>query len=292
MLFKKLCVIGVGLIGGSLAKAARERGLCATIVGLGREEDGDNLDTAQRLGVIDSYCFDAVSALHGADFIVIATPVGTIENIFSILKGCWSASAVYTDVGSTKGNIVAAAQKVFGSVPHNFVPGHPIAGAEKSGVGAAQTELFCHKRFILTPLSDTDPAALQTVRRFWEALGASVSLMDVAHHDAVLAATSHLPHILAYALVDLLGRKDEQVEIFKYAAGGFKDFTRIASSDPAMWRDICIANRAEIAPLLLQLGDEIKTVAALMERGDSRQLYEIFSYAKNARQRFLDQFEP
>lgn len=292
MLFNKLCVIGVGLIGGSVAKAARARNLCAAIVGLGREEDRENLAEAQSLGVIDDYYFDAASALHGADLIVIAAPVGSVEAIFAALQEHWSASAVYTDVGSTKGNIVAAAQKVFGRVPRNFVPGHPIAGAEKSGVGAAQADLFQNKRFILTPLADTDSAAVQAVTRFWEALGASVSAMDIAHHDAVLAATSHLPHILAYALVDLLGRKDEQVEIFRYAAGGFKDFTRIASSDPAMWRDICIANRAEIAPLLLQLCDELQTVAALMERGDSQQLLEIFSYAKNARQRFLDQFEP
>jgi prephenate dehydrogenase len=258
---------------------------------LGREADRENLAEAQRLGVIDDYCFDAASALQSADLIVIAAPVGSVEAILAALKEHWSASAVYTDVGSTKGSIAAAVQKVFGSIPRNFVPGHPIAGAEKSGVGAAQAELFQNKRTIFTPLPDTDPAAVQAVTRFWEALGSSVSAMDIAHHDAVLAATSHLPHILAYALVDLLGRKDEQVEIFKYAAGGFKDFTRIASSDPAMWRDICLANRAEIAPLLLQLGEELKTIAALMEQGDSQRLFEVFSYAKNARQRFLDQFE-
>lgn len=290
-MFKKLCVIGVGLIGGSIAKAARERELCASVVGLGREEDRANLVAAQDMGVIDSYYFDVETALQDADFVVIATPVGSFESIFAALKQYWSETAVYTDVGSTKGNIAAAAEKVFGHVPCNFVPGHPIAGAEKSGAGAARSDLFQNKRYILTPLADTDPMAVQAVTRFWEALGSSVSTMDIAHHDAVLAATSHLPHILAYALVDLLGRKDEQVEIFKYAAGGFKDFTRIASSDPAMWRDICIANRAEIAPLLQQLSDELKTVAALIQQGDSRQLQEIFSYAKNARQRFLDQFE-
>jgi prephenate dehydrogenase len=292
MMFNKLCVIGVGLIGGSVAKAARERGLCKLIVGMGREADRENLIEAQRLGVIDGYYFDVGAAVGDADFIVVAAPVGSVESIFSALKDYWPDAAIVTDVGSTKGNIAAAAQRVFGAVPRNFVPGHPIAGAESSGVGAARAELFQNKRFILTPLADTDPAAIQAVTRFWEALGSSVSAMDVAHHDAVLAATSHLPHILAYALVDLLGRKDEQVEIFKYAAGGFKDFTRIASSDPAMWRDICLANSAEIAPLLRQLGDELKIIAALMEQGDSRCLYELFSYAKNARQRFLDQFEP
>lgn len=291
-MFKKLCVIGVGLIGGSVAKAARERELCASVVGLGREEDHPNLVAAQSMGVIDAYYFDAETALQDADLVVIATPVGSVESVFASLKKHWSETAVYTDVGSTKGNVAAAAEKVFGHVPRNFVPGHPIAGAEKSGAGAARSDLFQNKRYILTPLADTDPTAIQQVTRFWEALGSSVSTMDIAHHDSVLAATSHLPHILAYALVDLLGRKDEQVEIFKYAAGGFKDFTRIASSDPAMWRDICIANSAEIAPLLLQLCDELKTVAALMQQGDSRQLQEIFSYAKNARQRFLDQFEP
>lgn len=290
-MFDRLCVIGVGLIGGSIAKAARQRGLCRSVVGLGREADAANLREAQRQGVIDSYLHDAAAALPGADLVIIAAPVGSFEAIFAMLKPHWPAAAVVTDVGSTKANIVAAAEAVFGSVPRNFVPGHPIAGAEKSGVGAAQADLFQHKRCILTPVPATDAAAVQIVRHFWEQLGASVSLMDVAHHDSVLAATSHLPHILAYALVDLLGRKDEQVEIFKYAAGGFRDFTRIASSDPSMWRDICMANRQEIAPLLLQLGEEIKTLASLLEHGESEQLFEVFSYAKNARQRYLDQLE-
>jgi prephenate dehydrogenase len=290
-MFNRLCIIGVGLIGGSIARAARLHGLARSIVGFGREQDSKNLETAKRLQVIDEYFFDIETALQGSDGVVIATPVGAIENVLVLLKPYWSKESVYTDVGSTKGNVIAAAERVFGMVPENLVPAHPIAGAEHSGVEASVDDLFLNKRLILTPLDHTEASALKIVTVFWERMGALVSVMDAGHHDAILAATSHLPHILAFALVDMLGRKDEQTEIFKYAAGGFRDFTRIASSDPTMWLDICSANKNQLIPLIQQLKDELDKIERLLGSDDFPQLFETFTYARNARQRFLDQFE-
>jgi len=289
-MFNKLCIIGVGLIGGSIARAARQQGLADNVVGYGRPQDEANLAAARQLDVIDDYSLDIGQAVKGADCTVIATPVGSIQAVFTVLKPYWSDQAVYTDVGSTKGSVIAAAERVFGSVPSNFVPAHPIAGAERSGVSAAVGDLFLDRRLIITPLSGTSAEALDKVEAFWQQMGAVISIMDVDHHDTVLAATSHLPHLLAFALVDLLGRKDEQVEIFKYAAGGFKDFTRIASSDPTMWLDICLANKHKIMPLIEQLKEELDTMELALKTDNGRQLFETFTYARQARQRFLDQF--
>ncbi|MGZ5006761.1 MAG: prephenate dehydrogenase [Methylobacter sp.] len=289
-MFNRLCIIGVGLIGGSIARAARQHGLCNNIVGYGRELDEQNLQTAKQLGVIDAYSLELSEAVQNADCIMIATPVSSIESIFEQLKPLWSDNAIYTDVGSTKGSVIAAAERVFGIVPDNLVPAHPIAGAENSGVTASVDDLFQHKRLIITPTDNTNPDALQKIQFFWERIGSVVSMMDITRHDGVLAATSHLPHILAFALVDMLGHKDEQSEIFQYAAGGFKDFTRIASSDPTMWKDICTANKDQIIPLIEQLKGELDKIQHLLETNDTRQLFETFTYARNARQRFLDQF--
>jgi len=285
----RLCVIGVGLIGGSIARAARRRGLCREIVGI--DADEDNLRQALELGVIDTAFTDAAKGVANSDWVIIATPVGAFETVFDVLQPVWSERAIYTDAGSTKQNVVEALRTPFGRVPPNFVPGHPIAGAERSGVAASTDDLYEGKRVILTPLPETDPAALARVEAFWSAIGARVACMDPKHHDEVLAATSHLPHVLAYALVHMLGRKDEQREIFQYAAGGFRDFTRIASSDPRMWLDICLANREQIVPLIAQLGEELKAVAGLLERRDADELFAFFTDARNARQRFLDQLE-
>ena len=289
-MFNKICIIGVGLMGGSIALAARKNQLCSNIVGLGRAEDSENLIHAQNLGIIDHYFFDTALAVEKTDCIIIATPVGATESVFLQLKDIWSDSTVYMDVGSTKVNVIAAAKKVFGYIPNNFVPAHPIAGAEQSGAAAAVSDLFTGKRLIITPGEETSPDALRKVQDFWHGLGTSISEMEVERHDSVLAATSHLPHILAYALVDLLGRKDEQDEIFKFAAGGFKDFTRIASSDPGMWRDICIANKIEIISLIKQLQNELGDISQILETNNSQQLFDTFNNARNARQRFLNFF--
>ena len=288
-MFNKLCVIGVGLIGGSIATAARANGLAQTIVGFGRLDDIENLQLAKELNVIDEFYTDIETAIVDADFVIIATPVAATENVLKLLKSFWKTNTIYSDVGSTKGNVIAAAQKIFDCVPPNFIPAHPIAGAENSGVSAALVDLFVNKRLILTPVENTSSAALQKTQQFWEKIGALVSIMDVHQHDKILAATSHLPHILAFSLVDMLGQRDEQEAIFKYAAGGFRDFTRIASSDPTMWTAICEANKIEILPLLEQFKAELTTVQNLIETDDYTKLFELFSYAKMARERFLNQ---
>jgi prephenate dehydrogenase len=289
------------LIGGSIARAARAQGLAKTIIGYGRHADSVNLQTAKQLGVIDGFYIDkqgwenkSPSLQASTDFpncVIIATPVASIESILRQLKPQWSENTVYTDVGSTKTSVISSLEKVFGCVPENFIPAHPIAGAEQSGVEASLSDLFLNKRLIITPVSNSHPQALQKVQHFWERIGSIVSIMDAGQHDHILAATSHLPHILAFALVDMLGHRDEKIEIFKYAAGGFRDFTRIASSDPTMWKDICMANKAEIMPLIDQLKIELDIIQALLASEDYEQLYSTFVYANSARQRFLQQFE-
>lgn len=286
-MLERLCIIGVGLIGGSVAKAARAFGLARQIVGVDLSLKA--LRQAQALGVVDAGCVSAAEGANQADGVVIAVPVGKMQAIFAALVPVWSEQAFYTDVGSTKVSTVKAAQAAFGKVPANFVPAHPIAGRELSGVEAASADLFQGKRVILTPVSDTDARVLERVRAFWQGLGGEVHLMSAAHHDRVLAATSHLPHVVAYALTRLLGRKDEQDEIFRYAAGGFKDFTRIASSDPEMWADICLANAAEILTLVHRFERELAALQELIARADRQALLDYFGEARAARQRFLEQ---
>jgi prephenate dehydrogenase len=285
----RLCIIGVGLIGGSIARAARAKGLVRKVVGV--DTDGGNLERALESGVIDTVSKTVAQGAAEADLVMVAAPVGAVENIFRELRAVWSEGAVYTDAGSTKCNVIAAAKRVFGAVPANFVPGHPIAGAERSGVAASKADLFEGKRVILTPLPDTRPDAVRRVEEFWRALDAKVSRMEPAHHDEVFAATSHLPHVLAFVLTEMLGRKDEQLEIFQYAAGGFRDFTRIASSDPKMWLDICLANGREIVPLIEQYREALRRAAELIAEGRAEELYALFANAREARQRFLDQLE-
>lgn len=293
-MFKRLCVIGTGLIGGSIARAARQQGLCRQIVALGLPEHLPELQTAQDLQVIDHYYTQPAQALAGCDCVIIATPVGAVSSVFKTLAEYaadnpgWLDQVIISDACSTKGSVLAAAEKIFTKLPARLVLAHPIAGAERSGVTASFAELFQGRRLIITPLPESDPAAVAQISQFWQAIGSSVSFMSVEQHDTVLAATSHLPHILAFALTGMLGRRDEQEEIFKYAAGGFKDFTRIASSDPTMWQNICIANAQEILPLLQQYCAELGNIADMLQAGQAQQLHDTFSYAKNARQRFLD----
>jgi len=288
-MIERLCVIGVGLIGGSVAQSARQQGVCCEIVGV--DHDEVNLEKAQHLSVIDFSATNIQDAVAGADFVVIATPVGTIEKILTELKPDWPEDTIFTDVGSTKNSVVQSLRQVFGSVPSNFIPGHPIAGSESSGVEASIPSLFRNKRVIITPDENSNRVMVEQVERFWTMLGATVSKMDAHRHDTILAATSHLPHIVAYALTDMLGQKDENNEIFKYAAGGFKDFTRIASSDPTMWLDICLANRGEIVGLIEQLIGELDGVAKNLKNNETEELFGVFSRANSARRRFLNQYQ-
>lgn len=286
---EKLCIVGVGLIGGSFALAARRHELFRRIAGV--DADPDNLARARELGVIDTAHADPAEGAAGADLVLLAVPVGAFENLLRALKPAWSETTIYTDAGSTKGSVVEAVHRVFGAVPANFVPGHPIAGREKSGVTAADAELFQRKRVILTPTAETDPGALLRVAELWRALGAEVAEMPAERHDRLLAGTSHLPHVAAFALTHLLGRENEREDIFRYAAGGFRDFTRIASSDPVVWRDICLANRAALVERIEDLRGELACIAGLIERGDGDTLRRIFADANAARQRFLELFE-
>ena len=289
-MIQRLCVIGVGLIGGSLARALRAAGAVGEVVGCGRSVA--NLERAQELGVVDRWTQDPALAVAGADLVFVAVPLGNIRQVFSAIRDALAPDAVLTDGGSVKGSVVADALVAFGKIPPGLVPGHPVAGTERSGVDASFAELYQDRRVILTPLPESAPAAVERVSAMWRACGARITLMDVAHHDEVLAATSHLPHMLAFGLVDALARMRENDEIFRYAAGGFRDFTRIASSDPVMWRDICIANREPLGAMLERFGDEMKDLAATIRRGDADHLLEIFARAKAARDRYVDGMDP
>ncbi|MBK5970548.1 MULTISPECIES: prephenate dehydrogenase [Thiorhodovibrio] len=288
-MIERLTIIGVGLIGGSLARALRAAGQVGEIVGCGRSRE--NLEQALDLGVIDRYEQDPAVAVREADMVFLAVPLSAMRALLASIAPALADGALVTDGGSVKGSVVADARAVFGQVPPWFVPGHPIAGTERSGVGASFPELFRQRRVILTPLPETDPDATARVRAMWQATGAEVTEMTVAHHDEVLAATSHLPHMLAYGLVDALTRMDCSDEIFRYAAGGFRDFTRIASSNPVMWRDICIANRESLSAMLARFSTEMSDLAASIRDADEGDLLEIFTRAKTARDAFVDGIE-
>jgi prephenate dehydrogenase len=283
---EKLAIIGVGLIGGSVALALREEGAVREVVGCGR--GSANLTKAVALGVIDHFTHDVSAAVKGADMVLLSVPLGAMRDTLMAMQGSLAENAVVTDAGSVKGSVVDDVRAVFGEIPGFFVPGHPIAGTERSGADAAFAELYRNRRVILTPLPETDRLALQRVEKMWRQCGAEVVQMAVEHHDEVLAATSHLPHMLAFTLVDSLARMKENDEIFRFAAGGFRDFTRIASSNPVMWRDICIANRQSLNQMLTRFADELHELAALLQAGDERGLLEIFERAKQARDRYVD----
>jgi len=285
--FNKICIYGVGLIGGSLARAYKSAHPNVEIMGAGRNED--KLQQAKDLGVIDSFNSDLSLALDGADLLVVAVPVGSIESAFEKLKPHLTESIIITDVGSTKGNVVTCAQKVLQQLAKNFVPGHPIAGIEKSGAEAAFAELFKQRRVILTPTENTDSNATKRITALWQACGAEVVEMSVEHHDEVLAATSHLPHMLAFSLVDTLSKMNDKQEIFKYAAGGFRDFTRIASSSPEMWQDICLANSDALVEVIEKFQTDLTNLTKAIESGDSETILKLFSHAKTARDQFCNE---
>lgn len=279
-----VAILGLGMIGGSLALALRASGFASRVLGYDRNPDA--LAAGLATGVIDSACED-LDALLAADVVVLAVPNVAAADVLEELLARTAhghAGPVLTDVASVKGNLAAVAAR--GGPAPRFVPGHPIAGSERSGVAAANGALFQHHRVILTPLPAQDEDALALVRRLWESAGAEVVCMAVAEHDAVLAATSHLPHVLAYCLVDDLAASPRREDLFRFAAGGFRDFTRIASSDPVMWRDVALANR----DALLEAVDEFSArLAALREAiadGDGARLEATFSAAKAARDAF------
>jgi prephenate dehydrogenase len=256
------------------------------VVGAGRNPQ--HLQTAVDLGVIDRYETDLGMAVAGADMVLVAVPLGAMATVFSAIKGHLAEGAVVTDAGSAKGGVIEAVTQAFNGLPPSFVPGHPIAGTEQSGVEASFAGLYKHRRVILTPLPETDSHAIDRVRDMWEAAGAHVVIMDPVHHDAVLAATSHLPHVLAYTLVETLARLGDDGEVFDYAAGGFRDFSRIASSDPVMWRDICLANGDAIQLMIEHFVAALQGLTIAIQKRDGQQLLELFTSAKAARDRYVE----
>lgn len=288
--WRRITIVGLGLIGGSIARGLREAGYAGRLVGA-TASDAD-AERAVALGLVDECHSDIDAAVGGADLVVVATPPAVVDDVLATIAQALPAAAVVTDTGSSKTSVVKAARRVFDdSMMARFVPGHPIAGTENSGLEAGFATLFKSRRVIVTPSDDTDVAAVAAVEAMWAALGATVSRMTAAHHDEVLAATSHLPHVLAYTLVDTLAAMAERTEIFAYAAGGFADFTRIASSDPALWRDIVAANRAPVLDTLDAYMARLQHVRAAIAGGDDECLYEVFARAKNARDGFTIQRE-
>lgn len=281
VVIERLAVVGVGLIGGSLARSLKQAGVVKEIVGVARTVK--TLHKALDLGVIDRAEKAVKDAAKGATLIVIATPMQVMPQVLSELNRCIESKTVITDVGSVKGYAVDAAQNHCPNGVTRFVPGHPIAGKEHAGVEASRSDLYVGKSVILTPIESTDTDAIQLVTRVWQHTGADVQAMDVKVHDRLLAATSHLPHIVAYALVDFLAQHSQSEILFNLAAGGFYDFTRIASSDPVMWRDICLTNRDEILQALEGYRSNIDQLLSAIEAGDGDALYECFQRAKLSR---------
>lgn len=283
----KIVIVGLGLIGGSLTAALRAKGYRGEIVAC--DCNPDEVDRGRAMGLIDGGGIDLAAQLERASMIVLAVPVLAMEAVVEEVAACLPRArpdVVVTDVGSTKAAMRDCVVRVFGRVPPNVVLGHPIAGSEKSGVGAADATLFRDRKVILTPEVDADPAALSRVRSLWACCEAEVIEMDVTRHDQVLARTSHLPHLLAFSLVDTLARQDERLDIFRYAAGGFRDFTRIAGSDPVMWRDIFTANRDAVLASLDDFEAGLKRLRRAVSEGDSDAMLATFDRASHARHYF------
>jgi prephenate dehydrogenase len=285
-----LVIIGVGLIGGSFALALKAAGAAGEVVGLGRTRAP--LEEALKLGVIDRIADDWADALKGADLVLLGMPVGQMAPVMAALVPHLEPRTLVTDGGSTKADVAAAAREAFGARIGQFVPGHPIAGAEKSGVTAAKADLYRGKRVVLTPLAENAPADVARVRAAWQACGAKVSELAPDEHDRVFASVSHLPHLLAFALVhELAGRKNSE-QLFGFAAGGFRDFTRIASSHPEMWRDICLANRVALLDELDAFMAELERTESLLASGDGEGLEAMFATARARRDAWLESLQP
>ena len=282
----KICIIGTGLIGGSLALALKQNGFTGTITGAGRTEK--TLVDARELGVIDDYDTDMQKAVADADIVFISVPLGAIKSVLTAIKPGLKTDAIVTDGGSAKQSVIDDVRDVLGENFARYVPGHPIAGTENSGVRAAFAELYRDKRVILTPQTFTDARAFGEVTAMWQMAGANVTTMSAEHHDMVLAGTSHLPHMLAFGLVDCLNNLEEVDEIFQYAAGGFRDFTRIASSDPVMWRDICLHNSQQIIEMIKRYQQELDGIRDALQQADGERLKQIFERAKKARDDFCE----
>ena len=286
-LFKKIVIFGAGLIGGSFALALRKANAVGEVVGFGRSET--TLQQAMQLGIIDRIGQDAAAEAGDADLILLATPVGQMAEIMARIAPHLGALTLITDGGSTKSDVVAAVYAQLGSKVAQFVPAHPIAGAEKSGAGAAQADLYQGKKVVLTPLPENSAESVARVRQAWKLCGAVVSELTPQQHDAVFAAVSHLPHLLSFALVHDLAQRDNRDLLLSFAASGFRDFTRIAASSPEMWRDICLANREALLQELQLYIAELTQMSAALAAGDAARLEQTFRTARELRAGWTEQ---
>jgi prephenate dehydrogenase len=283
--FRRLAVFGVGLIGGSFALALKRAECVERVVGVGRGRA--NLERALELGVIDEIASAAPAALAGADLVLVAVPVQQTARVFAAIAPHLEADAVLTDGGSTKQDVVAAARSSLGLKLMQFVPAHPVAGAELSGVEAASADLYDERTVVLTPVGETSDDARLRVDAAWRACGARTVELSAKRHDEVFAAVSHLPHALAYTLVEMLAGRDDAADLFAFAGAGFRDFTRIASSSPEMWRDICLANSDALLAEIRAFQDRLSTLAAEIESGDGADIELSFELARAARGKWL-----
>jgi prephenate dehydrogenase len=287
----KVVVVGVGLIGGSFALALRAAGKDAVFVGVGRGRA--NLDAALALGIVDRAVGqdgDWTREIEDADLVLLATPVAQFPALFGAIRGRLAGRTIVTDAGSTKGNVIAEARAGLGDAFPRFVPGHPIAGTEHTGANAAFATLYRDRNVVLTPLAETDPAAVRRVADLWTACGARVRELDPAVHDRIFAAVSHLPHLLAFALVDLLAARPDAAEFFRYAASGFRDFTRIAAGSPEMWRDISLANRDALLAEIEAFRGQLDLISTMVAGGDGAALEALFARASAARRAWGTRF--
>jgi prephenate dehydrogenase len=278
-MINKITIIGVGLIGGSLAKAIKENNLAKVVFGFGR--DLNRLEAAQKANVIDQFSTNLKDAINDSDIVIIATPVGSFKEILSEIKPFLTSKIVISDVGSTKTNIASIVSQTLGDYSNYFIPAHPIAGKEKSGFEASEANLFNNRKVIITPLETSNPNSISLIQKMWEGTGADVDFMSPESHDELLGMTSHLPHMLAFSLVNYLISKNPSASI--YAAGGFKDFSRIASGDAVMWRDICIQNKDQIISHIKGYQKTLNSLVDAIENENSDELDLLFTSAKKTR---------
>ena len=278
-MINKITIIGVGLIGGSLAKAIKENNLAKVVFGFGR--DLNRLEKAQKANVIDQFSTNLKDAINDSDIVIIATPVGSFKEILNEIKPFLTSKIVISDVGSTKTNIASIVSQTLGDYSNCFIPAHPIAGKEKSGFEASESNLFNNRKVIITPLETSSPDSINLIQKMWEGTGADVDFMSPESHDELLGMTSHLPHMLAFSLVNYLISKNPSASI--YAAGGFKDFSRIASGDAVMWRDICIQNKDQIIDHIRGYQKTLNSLVDAIENENSDELDSLFTSAKKTR---------
>ncbi len=286
-MFDRIALIGIGVIGSSLARVIRREGLAGEIVVSTRSRE--TLTRAEELGLGDRYVADAAEAVRGADLVIVSVPVGASGTVAREIAPALKDGAIVTDVGSTKASVIAQMQPHMPSRVH-FIPGHPLAGTEKSGPDAGFAELFTNRWCILTPLEGTDPAAVERLAAFWRACGSNIDTMDPQHHDMVLAMVSHLPHIIAYNIV---GTADDlqtvtKSEVIKYSASGFRDFTRLAASDPTMWRDVCLHNKDAILEMLARFSEDLSALQRAIRWGDGDKLFDLFSHTRAIRRSIIE----